>query len=108
MKVNYGEVLGKIGNGIVEGCKVAFCVGLLALPYLSTSNTKTTTYSSKVGYDDAVKAIVSSGMYSHDKADLIEVLKKNADSAYYSAVISIVKSGMYSHEKVDTITSISK
>ena len=108
MKVNYGEVLGKIGNGVVEGCKVAFCVGLLALPYLSTSNTKSTTYTSKVGYDDAVKAIVSSDMYSHDMSTVIETLKKVADTTYYGAVISIVNSNMYSHEKVKTIIDISK
>lgn len=109
MAKEFGEIVGKIGHGIAEGCKVALCVGLISLPYLSASSTtrRTTTYEI-VDYGDAVKAVVSSGMYSHDKSKVVGLLKRNADSAYYSAVIAIVKSGMYSHEKIEAIESISK
>ena len=108
MKVNCGEVLGKVGKNVVEGCKVAFCVGLLALPYLSTSKPKYTVRYGEAEYNDAVKAVVSSDMYSHDMSTVIEALKKDADTTYYGAIISIVNSNMYSHEKVKTIIDISK
>lgn len=80
------------------------------MPYLSTGTSKTKNYDDYgiVRYDDAVKVVVSSGMYSHDKTSIIEVLKRDGDSAYYGTVIAIAKSGMYSHEKVDSIKNISK
>lgn len=107
-QVNFGDVLGKIGHGIAEGCKIALCIGLISLPYLSTSSTKRITYYGDVGYDDAIKALMSCSMYSHEKTAAIELIKQNADTTYYSAVISIVTSNMYSHEKVDAIRKISK
>lgn len=111
MEVKIGEIVGKVGHGIVEGCKVALCVGLISLPYLSASsssrNRKYTTYE-RVNYGDAVQAVMSSDMYSHDKSKVVGLLKQNADSAYYSAVIAIVKSDMFSHEKIKSVENISK
>lgn len=109
MESKIGEFVGKVGHGIVEGCKVALCVGLISLPYLSASsnNRKSTTYE-RVNYGDAVRAVMSSDMYSHDKSKVVELLKQHADSAYYSAVIAIVKSDMYSHERIKSIENISK
>ena len=107
MKVEVRDALTKVGNGVVEGLKFVLGVGLIALPYLSMSSTNRTTSYGRVGYDDAVKAVVSSSMYSHDKTEVLEVLKQNADSEYYNAVISIVGSNMYSHEKASTIKRIS-
>lgn len=109
MEVKIGEIVGKVGHGIVEGCKVALCVGLISLPYLSASSSsrKHTTYE-RVNYGDAVQAVMSSDMYSHDKSKVVGLLKQNADSAYYSAVIAIVKSDMFSHEKIKSVENISK
>lgn len=109
MEIKIGEIVGKVGHGIVEGCKVALCVGLISLPYLSvgSSSRKYTTYE-RVNYGDAVEAIMSSDMYSHDKSKMVGLLKQNADSAYYSAVIAIVKSDMFSHEKIKSVENISK
>lgn len=102
-----GEIVGKVGHGIVEGCKLALCVGLISLPYLSASNNKRITNYGWVNYGDAVQAVMSSDMYSHDKSKVVGLLKQNADQAYYNAVISIVKSDMFSHEKIKSIESIS-
>lgn len=107
-QINFGEVLGKVGRGIAEGCKIALCMGLISLPYLSMSTTKKITYYGDVGYDDAIKALMSCSMYSHEKTAAIELIKQNADTTYYNAVISIITSNMYSHEKVDAIRKISK
>lgn len=109
MAKNFGEIVGKVGHVVVEGCKVALCVGLISLPYLSTSSVsrKITTYE-RFDYGDAVKAVMSSDMYSHDKSKVVGLLKQNADSAYYGAVIAIVESDMFSHEKIKAIENISK
>ena len=65
--------------------------------------------SSFAGYDDAIGAIMKSGMYSHDKARAAAALKRNGNSAFYKAIIHIAKdSSMYSHDKVDMIVSLSQ
>ena len=61
------------------------------------------------GYDDAIGAIMKSGMYSHDKAHAAAALKRNGNSAFYKAIIHIAKdSSMYSHDKVNMIRELSQ
>ena len=63
----------------------------------------------RVGYDDAVYAIMHSSMYSHDKARAAAALKRNGTSSFYKAIIHIAKdSSMYSHDKVDMIGELSR
>lgn len=65
--------------------------------------------SSFAGYDDAIGAIMKSGMYSHDKARAAAALKRNGSSAFYKAIIHIARdSSMYSHDKVDMIRELSQ
>lgn len=65
--------------------------------------------SSFVGYDDAIGAIMKSGMYSHDKADAAAALKRNGSSTFYKAIVHIAKdTSMYSHDKVDMIRELSQ
>lgn len=65
--------------------------------------------SSFAGYDDAIGAIMKSGMYSHDKARAAAALKRNGNSAFYKAIIHIAKdTSMYSHDKVDMIEELSQ
>ena len=60
-------------------------------------------------YDDAVKAIMDSGMYSHDKADAVAALKRYGTSEFYRAIIHIAKDdSMYSHDKIDMIKALSE
>lgn len=104
-----GELVGKTGHAIAECCKVAFCVGLVSLSYLSMSNNNSTcTTYGRLNYGDAVQAIMSSDMFSNDKTKAIGMIKQSADSAYYSAVIAIVKSDMFSCNKLKSIENISK
>jgi hypothetical protein len=61
------------------------------------------------GYDDAIGAIMKSGMYSHDKAHAAAALKRNGNSEFYRAIIFIAKdSSMYSHDKVNMIRELSQ
>ena len=63
----------------------------------------------RVGYDDAVYAIMHSSMYSHDKADAVAALKRNETSAFYKAIVHIAKnSGTYSHDKLDMIQELNQ
>lgn len=66
-------------------------------------------YKEPVGYDDAVQAIMHSGMYSHDKANAVSALKRDGDTEFYKAIVHIAKSsGMYSHDKVNMIEQLSQ
>ncbi len=62
-----------------------------------------------VGYDDAVRAITKSGMFSHDKRDAIEALKRHGDPNFYKAIVHIVEdSSMFSHDKLEMIQKLSE
>ena len=97
-------------KGIAElaGSMLAYGLVLVASNKLMEQLTEVPE-SSFAGYDDAVGAIMKSGMYSHDKAHAIEALKNNGSSAFYKAIIHIAKdSGMYSHDKVNMIRELSQ
>ena len=62
--------------------------------------------SGNVGYDDAVKVITNSVMYSSDKCDAVELLMTGQDSEYYKAIINVVRANMYSSDKLDLIRTM--
>ena len=60
-------------------------------------------------YSDAVGAIMDSSMFSHDKSEAIEALKRHENSDYYGAIVRIAKdSSMFSHDKVKMIKHLSE
>ena len=60
-------------------------------------------------YDDAVKAIMDSSMFSHDKADAVAVLSRYESSTFYKAIVHVAKdSSMFSHDKVEMIKTLSE
>lgn len=103
-KVNWES----IGNTVGAVCEVAACglIWLVACKYIDSA--AETYVAESVGYDDAVSAIMDSGMFSNDKAGAVTALKKYASDEYYKAVISIAESGMFSDEKLNTIRNISE
>lgn len=60
----------------------------------------------RVGYYDAVQAIMETGMFASDKREMISVMKQNASEGYYKAVISIAKSSMFASDKIETIKTL--
>lgn len=63
----------------------------------------------RVGYDDAVHAIMNSSMYSHDKSEATAALKRNGNAEFYKAIVHIVEDfDTYSHDKVDMIKALSE
>lgn len=59
-----------------------------------------------VSYNDAVEAIMSSSMWTDDKARSVSALKLNAKPEIYAAVIRIVKSTMWSNDKLKLIIEL--
>lgn len=97
-----------IGNTVGTVCEIATYGIMLVVSYKLVEEAAKPYVAESVGYDDAVSAIMDSGMFSNDKAGAVTALKKYASKEYYKSVISIVESGMFSNEKLDTIRNISE
>jgi len=104
-KINWESV-----KGVAELIGGFVCYGLVIVASQTIVDKATEkTVSPIAGYDDAVGAIMKSGMYSHDKANAIESLKQNGNPEFYRAIIHIAKDdSMYSHNKVDMIKRLSQ
>lgn len=104
----------KVSWSIVKGIAEQLCeVGAYVLVYTVSSKVMKDVLNSdsfeRVGYDDAVYAIMHSSMYSHDKSDAVAALKRNETSAFYKAIVHIAKnSGTYSHDKLDMIKELNQ
>lgn len=98
-----------IGEFVGQACELAlYGVALVASykvgDYIVKGNETTI-----ARYSDAVEAIMKSAMFSHDKSDAVEALKRHETSEYYRAIVQIVKdSSMFSHDKVKMIKHFSK
>ena len=97
-------------KGIAELVGGLVCYGLVVAASNKFMENMSDDHGSAIaGYDDAIGAIMKSGMYSHDKAHAAAALKQNGSSEFYRAIIHIAKdSGMYSHDKVDMIRQLSQ
>lgn len=98
-----------IGNFVGKFCDVAAC-GLLILASRKAVDYAVDDYvSAFAGYGDAMSAIMKSNMYSHNKREAAEALKRTEDSEYYKAIIHIAQdSRLYSHDKVELIKGLSE
>jgi hypothetical protein len=103
----------KISWEIVKGIAEQLCeVGAYVLVYTVSSKVMKDILDGdnfeRVGYDDAVYAIMHSSMYSHDKSDAVAALKRNENPAFYKAIVHIAKDPRtYSHDKLDMIEDLS-
>jgi hypothetical protein len=93
------RVFGTIG-------KIALVGAFLSLPrvtkvtYVSENSCRT------VGYYDAVRAIMNTGMFASDKRACVAAMKRDAGSDYYRAVIEIVQGEMFASDKLATIKTL--
>lgn len=105
-KINWGSVRG-YAEQLCEAASyvLVYVAANKAMKYvLDCDNTY-----ERVGYDDAIHAIMSSDMYSHDKASAAAALKRNGNAEFYKAIVHIIKdSDTYSHNKVDMIKQLSQ
>lgn len=112
MKVNF-EVVKKalctVGEYAKAGCAIAVPIVVATLCEKGANRAiSKIQYGGKVGYDDAVKAILDSSMYSDAKKKAVSLLKKDGDVEYYRAVAYITQTAMYSDAKVELIADLSK
>lgn len=85
----------------------ATCYVLLTAASRTALGYVTDNYISKAGYDEAVKAIMDSGMYSHDKCEAVNAIKRDEDDEFYKAIIHIAKdSRLYSHDKLKILKDL--
>jgi hypothetical protein len=96
-----GNFVGQAGEIVLYG--LALATSWKIGEYITGFDRKT------AGYSDAVKAIMDSRMFSHDKRDAVELLERYESSEYYKAVIQVAKdSSMFSHDKVKMIKHLSE
>jgi 2-hydroxy-3-keto-5-methylthiopentenyl-1-phosphate phosphatase len=104
----------KVSWSIVKSIAEQLCeVGAYVLVYTVSSKVMSDVLNNdsfeRVGYDDAVYAIMHSSMYSHDKSDAVAALKRNENSAFYKAIVHIAKnSDTYSHDKLSMIKELNQ
>jgi hypothetical protein len=60
----------------------------------------------RVGYYDAVRAIMETGMFASDKREMVAAMKQKASEDYYKAVISIANTDMFASDKIEMIKSL--
>jgi hypothetical protein len=94
------KTIGKVVEPVLE---IAACSFLVWASYKYVGDTTAIDNDLSAGYDDAVKAIMDSDMYSHDKQSAVSALKLHGTAEFYKAIVYITNSGMYSHEKVESI-----
>lgn len=96
------NVAGQVWDVVSYGLMLA--ASYKVAEYISSGNNNHT-----AGYDDAVEAIMKSGMYSHDKRDGVAALKRYGTQEFYKAIVHVAKdSSMYSHDKVEMIKALSE
>lgn len=110
MKVDLSIV--KKGVGTVAGYAKAGCAVVLPIVTVAFAEKGANyiidkiRYGGKVGYDDAIRAILNSDMYSSARKEAIALVKTDGDAEYYRSVIYIATSDMYSSAKVETIRDL--
>lgn len=109
MNVNIGKVLLTGVKIVKRGCGIVFpIIGTVVCTDLVKDIYNDIRYRGEVGYDDAVRAILDSNMFSANKQDAISVLKTGESSEYYKAVIIAARSSMFSYDRFETIRSMSE
>lgn len=99
---------GVVKNVASKGCKYVIPIVEIILVSKSAKDTidDLRLACGSVGYDDAVKAISNSSMYSGDKTKVLLALKRDGDTNFYRAIINTVKSSMYSSDKTTIILNM--
>ena len=99
------ETIGKVAKASLS----VVCSGLTIMAYLKDVDVAAVKcFIGKADYGDTVDLIMRSNMFSSDKKAMIELLKKDADAAYYKAAIQVIKSNMFSSDKIDAIKALSE
>lgn len=106
------QTLKTVGKYLKTGCKIAAYGAATVLSYLSLSDVKQyvrdVSIDVNADYADAVNAIMSSNMWSGDKKEAVQMLRKGESASFYKAIIKVANSSMWSADKAETIIEMCK
>lgn len=60
----------------------------------------------KIGYGDAVSAIMEGFTFDSNKCEALDMLKRDADIGYYKAVIAIIQNAALDSTKLEMIDNL--
>ena len=99
--------LNKAWDVAKKGCKIVIPILVTVMCERSRNNLiDEIRYSGNVKYEDAVNAISKSSMFSSDKRNAMQLVKRGETSEYYKAIISMARSTMFSSDKVSAIKNM--
>lgn len=94
------KTVGSVAKGAFEILSTVVVAGLVLA---SKTDDK-----GSVTYNDAVKAVMSSSLWSSDKPRVLEAIKPNFKPVVYEAIVEVVKSSMWNSDKPDVIIRMCK
>lgn len=92
------KTVGTVAKGAFEIVSTILVAGLLVA---KASGNKPI-----VTYNDAMKAVMNSSLWSEDKVKVIDVLKPNYKPELYQAVVEVLESSLWGEDKVDVIVKM--
>lgn len=98
LKQDVLKTMGMVVKGVM---KVAGAVAVTGLALIKMSETEY-----NVTYNDVVKVIMDSNMWTDDKVKAITALKLDAKSEQYLSIIKVVNSSMLSSDKTKLIVEL--
>lgn len=99
--------LNKAWDVVKKGCKIVVPILVTVMCERSKNSLiDEIQYSGNVKYDDAVNAISKSSMFSSDKRNAMQLVRRGETTEYYKAIISTVRSTMFSSDKVSAIKNM--
>lgn len=105
--INWTQIknyVGKYGDWAAYGA--AAVLAYAADTYLKKGIERRLERAYPVGYNDAVKAVLDSSMFSSDMTAAITAIKTGCDTEQYKAVIHIVNGSAFSSDKVKMIKKV--
>lgn len=92
--------VGSIAKGTFEILSTVIVAGLIVA--------SKTEYKLPVTYNDAIKAVMSSSLWSSDKPKVLAAIKPNFSPTVYEAIVEVVNSSMWNSDKPDVIIRMCK
>lgn len=103
---NYNKIMKAIGDATKIGISIVISVALVEMANKAYYLVEPVFYHGDAIYDDVVRAIMNSNMYSSYKTEALEIIKRDRDSTYYKTAMHILRSNMYDSYKIDALRGI--
>ena len=97
---NVLKSVGSVALGVFEILSTVVVAGLIVTGKKGVKQVVT--------YNDAVNAVMNSGLWSDNKVEIIHALKPNFEPEVYEAVVAVINSSMWFDDKTETIIRMCK